>query len=534
LNNKRVRVIARGENGRLYDLDFKVMDANSIKISNKDSVNLKLAVTQLPPLEETPWYKVAQVAARGAMMVRSAGFTYNLREGLVLPNFRPNIGDIWGQGQTNFGNAPGLDFAFGLTDESYIQKALDRDWLVKNEDNVTPAMFNTTETFTFKAALEPFVGLKIDLNAKYSTTDRKEMYFMFDAMPQKLSGMFDMTVVAIGSAFENSKSENNYKSKSFEAFLHNREVIKSRLENVYTNDIRNYPNAGFIAKETTFPGEAFDPSKGNVALNSVDVLIPAFIAAYTNKNPDKIALTAFPSLKTLLPNWKMTYEGFMQLDFINRNFKNFTLSHEYTCRYLVGSYASYQSWVQAKDDYGFIKDILTNNPTPSSPYDISAVSITEAFSPLIGLNATFKNNMSLKMEMRNTRNVNLNISSYQIVESLSDNYVIGIGYKITEFNKVLKMRHSGGAGFSNDLTISADFSYQRMVSLIRKIQDAYTQGTNGDAQTTIKISADYNLSKMLTVQAFFDRAVSEPLVSSMAYPYSKSSFGISIKLKLSR
>ena len=96
------------------------------------------------------------------------------------------------------------------------------------------------------------------------------------------------------------------------------------------------------------------------------------------------------------------------------------------------------------------------------------------------------------------------------------------------------MKSTGGTGFSNDLTISADFSYKKMLSLIRKIQDAFTQGTNGDSQTTIKISADYNLSKMLTVQAFYDRTMSKPLVSSTAYPYSKSSAGINLKLKLSK
>jgi len=515
LNNKRILVTARRENGKLYDLRFKIVDANSIKISNKDSVNLKLVITQLPPLEEAPWYKTAQVIARGAMMVRSVGFTYSLREGLTLPGFSPNIGGAWGQGQTNSGNAPGFDFAFGLTDDSYIQKAFDRGWMIddieNNEYNIVPATFSSMETFTFKASLEPIVGLKIDLNAKYSTTNSKDMNFITGGkLSTRFGGMFDMTTVAIGSAFGSSKSQ------AFDVFLNNRKTVRNRLVDIYRN-----MGHGSVAD--------------NISLNSADVLIPSFIAAYTKKSSDKIALTAFPSLKSILPNWRMTYDGFMQLDFISQNFKNFTLSHEYTCRYVVGSYASFLSWWQEEGDYsnfGFITN-LNNESVPSSPFDISTVSITEAFSPLVGLNATFKNNMSLKMEMRNTRNVSLNIPS-RIVELNSDDYVVGIGYKLTEFNKVLKMRKSGGAGFSNDLTISADFSYKRMISMIRTIQDAFTQGTSGDAQTGIKISADYNLSKMLTLQAFFDRASSQPLVSTTAFPFSKSSFGIDMKLKLSR
>ena len=521
LNNKRVSVVARGADGKLYAIKFKVVDPNTIKITNKDSVNLKLTIAQLPPLEELKWYKVAQVAARGAMMLRSVGFTYSRRDGLVLPNFKPNVGDAFGQGRTDYGNAPGLDFAFGLTDGSYIQRAEDRGWLVADSvGNITPAMFNTTETFTMKATLEPIVGLKIDLNARRSTTDRQETYFMYDGMPRRLSGMFDMTTIALGTAFGGNNRNPGVNSKAFNNFLSNRSIIRDRLEKIYSG--LDYSNTGF-------QGDV-----NQLSLNSVDVLVPSFLAAYTNKDPNKIALTAFPSLKSILPNWKITYEGFMQLAPINQNFKSFVLSHEYTCRYVVGSYASFQSWVGVEDNFGFVQDVLTNNPTPSSPFDISAVNITEAFNPLIGLNATFKNNMSIKMEMRNTRNLNLNISSFQIVESNADNYVIGLGYKLTEFNKILKMRGSGGPGFSNDLTISADFSYQRMLSMIRKIQDSFTQGTSGDVQTSIKISADYNLSKLLTMQAFFDRATSSPLVSSTAFPFSKSSFGFDMKLKLSK
>ena len=529
LNNKRLRVVARGANGKLYDIRFKVIDPNTIKILTQDSVKVNLAISQLPPAEETTWYKVAQVAARGAMMVRSAGFTYSRGDGMMLPNFRPNVGNAFGQGLFDGINAPGFDFAFGLTDESYIPKALSRDWLILNNENLAAAMFKTTETFTFKAVLEPIVGMKVDLDARRSTTNRQETLLVpgstdgdgtsqlapppkFETMPRRLGGTFEMTTIAIGSAFERSSVDNNYHSKAFNNFLDNRSVIKCRLDGIYG--------------ELPLPGGAAN----EVSINSIDVLIPSFLAAYTNRNPNNIALTAFPSLKSILPNWRITYEGFMQLDLINQHFKKFELSHEYKCRYVVGTFASFLSWVSVDDNFGY----LTSNNSLSSPYDISAANITEAFNPLIGLNATFKNNMAIKLEKRGTRNLNLNISSFQIVESNSDEYVVGLGYKIMEFNKILKMKGSGGANFSNDLTISADFSYRKMLSMIRKIQDAFTQGTNGSAETSIKISADYNLSRMLTMQAFYDRAMSRPLVSSTAFPFSKSSAGINMKLILSK
>ena len=40
-------------------------------------------------------------------------------------------------------------------------------------------------------------------------------------------------------------------------------------------------------------------------------------------------------------------------------------------------------------------------------FDIASVSITEAFSPLIGLNMTMKNSLMLKFEYRKQRNLTM-------------------------------------------------------------------------------------------------------------------------------
>jgi cell surface protein SprA len=200
----------------------------------------------------------------------------------------------------------------------------------------------------------------------------------------------------------------------------------------------------------------------------------------------------------------------------------------------VGAYSSYLNWVEASDGIGFIRSVTTDNPIPSSPYDVSAVSISEAFDPLIRLNSVFLNNMSMKLEYKTSRNINLNISSYQIVEMTTSDIGGDLGYRIENFNKILNLPKTGGTNFNNELRVSAGISYRRMQSLIRKIQDAFTQPTSGDTQTMLKLTADYSMSKMLTVQAFFDRQISKPLVSSTAYPLTKTAFGINVKLSLNR
>ncbi|MCC8145104.1 MAG: cell surface protein SprA [Bacteroidales bacterium] len=531
LNNKRVRVSARSENGKIYKVKFKAIDNNTVRINNKDSVILNVTVTQLPPLDDLMWYKIAQGTARGLMMVRNVNFSYSQTQGLMLPYFKQEIGDFFGQGSSNAGKAPGWDFAFGLVGEDYIDKAIDRDWLYRNDLNVNPAMFNTTEMFSFSALLEPMVGLKITLNANRTATDQSNILITQNSKSKRFSGNFTMTTISIGTAFGKSNADNGYYSETFEKFLNNRQVIAQRLENNYQGT--TYPTNGFL-EGTAIGGTPYNPSEhGGVSLNSSDVLIPAFLAAYTGKNAGKISLNPFPALKNLLPNWKLTYEGLIQLAPISKHFKTFTLEHGYKSNYSVGQYTSHTEWVEAGNGLGFIQS-QTNTPLPSSPYNITAVSINEIFDPLIALNSVFHNNMSVKLSYKISRNISLNISSYQIVEASSTDIGGDLGYRFENFNRVIGLRKTGGQSFNNELKVSAGLSYKRVQSLIRKIQDNYTQPQSGDSQLMLKLTADYNMSRLVTLQAFFDRQVSKPLISSTAYPLTKTAFGFNLRISLSR
>ena len=273
-----------------------------------------------------------------------------------------------------------------------------------------------------------------------------------------------------------------------------------------------------------------------VDLNSSDVLIPAFLAAYTGKNPKSVGLTAFPSLLKLLPKWNITYDGLMQIPLINKHFKVFNLDHQYSSIYSVGAYNSYMNWVTANgsEGIGFAQNVMSNNPFPSSPYDITTVSINEVFSPLFGITSTLQNNLSIKLQYNRTRNINLNVSSYQVTEMIKNDFTFGTGYRFDNFNKILKIKKTGGANFNNELKVDAAISYSKTLSLIRKIEDNFTQAIGGNANTMIKLTADYRMSSMITLTAFFDKQINNPLVSSNAYPLSKSNFGISVRVDLAR
>ena len=528
---KKVRITARGADGKVYSIKYKPINYAQVMILNKDTAHLKLTIVPGPqPLEGT-LTKVAEYSSRFLMMVRRVNIQYSLVDGMMLSGYAPEVGDMFGQRRTGT-LAPGLGFAFGAVRRSFIDEADERVWLVKNENMTTPAMINSAKNLTIRANLEPIAGLKIDLNANRVDTRSTDIYYMQDGMPEQMGGSFTMTTIALGSAFGGSGNANNgYSSKAFDKFIAHRSVIAQRLADTYSGTV--YPSSGFMAGHA-LAGKPYDPAVGGgVSLNSMEVLVPAFLAAYTGKDPNKVGLSAFPSIKSLLPNWRVTYDGLIRIPVIRKYFKSMMLSHQYRCSYSVGAFSSFLDWVDAgQDGLGYIRDIQTGNPTPSSPYDIAAVSITEGFSPLFGVDATLLNNITGKFELRKTRNLSLNISSYQLVEALSNEFVIGVGYKLTEFNKVLKMKKT--RDFSNDLTIRLDFSYRKMQSLIRKIEDQFTQATSGNIAKTIQFSADYGLSRALTLRAFYDLQINEPIVSTSSYPTSNSNYGISLRFSLAQ
>lgn len=542
LNTKKIEVIAR-KDGKTYPIKIKKIDENSILILNKDSANIQLSIegrykdTEFPQILKD----IADYSARGLMSLRTLGFNYSKRNETYISGFRPGIGDAFGQKGSEYGMVPGLGFAFGLEGgNDFIEKSIERNWLVGNDMNITPSIYNNAEKFEFRAQLEPIRDLKIELNANHENNKRTEIQYslLSDGTANTMrtyGGNFSMTTVALKSALKSSNAKNNYYSKAFNTFLSNRKIVKNRLEAKYRNT--NYPVGGFLADGgSALQGSPYNPTNGEVDINSADVLIPSFIAAYTGRDAGKVALTAFPSLWSILPNWSISYDGLSNIPIIKEKFRSIRLNHAYNCYYQVSNYSSFSNWMQAggqmEDDLGYIRDVLSGNPVPSSPYDISSVGISEFFNPLFGVEGILNNNMTINTRYNNARTLTLNMASYQIIESLQKEFVVGFGYRINEFNRLIGLTPKTQKQFNNDLNIKADLSHKTVEALLRKIQENFTQATSGSTIVTIKISADYAMSRSLTLRAFYDRILNKPLISSSAYPTTNSNFGISLKFIL--
>ena len=545
-NTKRLIVSAKTEDGKAFHLKYKVLDNNTIRITSKVDSATKLKVNVLPkaPLEEKAWYKTMQAISRVAMMARNVSFSYRNNYQLTLPGFLPTIGDAFGQTKQGI-MSPGLDFAFGFVGDSYIEKAREHDWLLLNDSIATPAATSKTEDLQIRMTLEPVKNLKIDLNAMRTMTTQKSTQYMYEGTPTTQSGSFQMTTISIGSAFEGMGDANSgYRSKTFEKFVGSLQDFRNRVEQQYAGMI--YPAGSSLA------GGKFDASRTPVNQYSADVMVPAFLNAYTSMGGKSLSI--FPALSRLLPNWTVKYSGLGKLPWFRDHFKSVNINHSYKSVFAVGSYNSYSTFQEYVNGLGFIEDATTGNPSPSSMFNVSQVSINEAFSPLLGLDLTFNNNMTLKGEYRQTRVMNLSMTSIQLNEAVSKDWVIGMGYRMNNFHlfgmggkrKAVKSKGKGSAdkqknssnsnsyGTNHDLNLRLDFSFRKQAAIVRDIASMMSSASSGNNALKLSFSADYTLSKMLTMSFYYDRQTNTPLLSSSSYPTTTQDFGLSIKFSLTR
>ncbi len=529
LGVKNVRVSATTTDDKPFKVEYKAKDKDNVEIKTLGEENLKFTITEIKDSERKNFFtEAAQYATRVLMSVRSASVKWKYTTTLSVPQFIPEIGDAFGQTNSYDVMAPGLDFAFGFAGQSYVQKAIDRGWLMGDKSQTAPAIYDRNKEFTADVVIEPIAGLKITLTGIRNDRRSNQIQFMFDDPSIIYGGSYNKTHIALKTAFKSVRSDNNYQSDVFDKFLSNIPVVADRLRQQYIGSV--YPDRGFL-RTNSMAGQTFSVQNGDINTSSSDVLIPAFMAAYSGKDAAKINLNPFPGLKDILPNWKITYDGLTRIPLFKKLFKSIMLNHTYTCIYSVGSYTTYSDWVAVGENIGFTQDAITEGAIPSSPYNISSVKLEENFAPLFGVSVTLNNDLTLSADYKTKRVLTLNSSAGQLMESLEKGFKLGCSYKIANFNQVLKIK-SKQQNVSNDLELSLNIDMSSNSALIRKIEFNTAQAQSGARTLKLDFKATYALSKRISLTAYYDYVSNTPLVSTSSYPTSSSNYGLAIKLNL--
>ena len=544
LNSELIRVTVADSTGKAIPVSFKANGNTKVTVTPKANCEkATITVATRDPNERTPAQITGDMFAYVGTMLRRVQVTYRETNSMTLPGFAPEAG-FMGQRKVNGSYAPGFDFAFGFIPDNMVERAKERGWLSGDTTIIQPATKAHTSDLDIKLTLEPLPGLKVQLNGKRYYAQSTSIIYSYDYLQETMTGSFNITQCGLATLFSRVGSqEENFSNSAYDRFLEYIDIMRDRVQGQYTGII--LPSKGFLSNIPE--GTVYDPNKhGQVSRSSSDVLVPAFLAAYTGRDIYSISMNPFLGLLQIIPNWSITYDGLGRLPWMRDHFKSVTLTHAYTCKYAIGSFGSYSTWVGADGNnkqIGFVRDVTNpDKPMPSSAYDISNVTLTEAFAPLIGLNMTMKNSLSFKAEYRKQRNLALNITSVQLTEGHTNEFVLGAGYTVKNLSFIAKKKDGGQKKVSNDLKLQLDISYKDVKMLLRKIPPSsrpedqaanISQASSGNKVFTIKISADYVLSQKINLQLFYDHQGTTPLMSN-SYPIKADNVGLNIKLMLTR
>ncbi|PIP54052.1 MAG: cell surface protein SprA, partial [Bacteroidetes bacterium CG23_combo_of_CG06-09_8_20_14_all_32_9] len=425
----------------------KIVNENRVLITtNKDVYGANVVITGQRIKEDNIFIIALEQTARLMMCVKNINVTYSENNGTVLPGYLPRT-QFMGMEQYDGPNwAPGLGFISGFQDTGFGLKAANNyHWLTKDTLLNAPYLMNNTKTLNLRATIEPLTAMRIDVTANRTYSENTTKYFRYNSSEdrfygygEQVSGSFSMTYNTWHTTFE--KFTADYSSKNFTKFKGNRITIANRfrdrrLENSLA-DLYNYTGQ---TDSAGFP-DGYGPT-------SQDVLIPAFLAAYSGKSPEHIWLTSFPGVAAMSPNWSVNYGGLTKIKFIKKYFRTLTFAHAYRSSYSVNSFITSLDYHE-DNGLNWVRYTL-GNFIPER--EINAVSINEQFSPLFSLDGTMINSVIAKVEIKRSRNLAFGLSNNQITEMQSKEFIFGTGYRYKDLTFLINSKT-----FKSDLNLRAD------------------------------------------------------------------------------
>jgi cell surface protein SprA len=436
-------------------------------------------------------------------------------------------------GMSDYNNvlAPGWPFILGFSDSRFFDRAASNGWLSRDSLLNTPATSNNRFDISLRSLIEPFPGMRIDVSADRRFLEGSSAYYIADIngnFPDStrnriINGNFSISVISWGTAFEKISKDNEYVSPTFENFKNYIEIISDRRAAERRRIDPGYDPGLNVETGGRLEGKY----KNGYGQTSREVLIPAFIAAYTKSDPNKVPLETFPSALRMMPNWRLQFDGLSKFEFVQRWFRSINISHQYRSTYQIGSYTTNLNYIAGPSGISDIRDMQNNF---IQQYEINVVSINEQFSPLVNVDLNWKNSLTTRFEWKKSRTVSLNLTSNQIADVRIDELIVGAGYRFDDVRIVIR---TGGVqkALKSDLNLRLDLSIRDNKTIARKLIENVNQPVVGQKVFTAGLTADYVLSDRFNLQVFADHTFNDPFVAN-TYPTSNTNIGFSLKFTL--
>lgn len=434
--------------------------------------------------------------------------------------------------------APGFGFILGKQpDSNWLNNAAKRGLITKDSlfNDLFVQSFN--QKIAVSAQLEPVRDFTIDLNIGKTFTKNYSETFKdttgtgnhFSHLSPYVNGGFNVTYIAFNTLF--GKYDPNRISATFLKFEDYRKILSQRLgtQNTYNKQVGNPTGADGYAL--------------GYGRYSVDVLVPAFIAAYTGQDPTKVSLIRQQNSNIKSnpfsgiiprPNWRIAYNGLSRIPGLDKIFTNFSLTHAYNASLGMNSFTSALNY-QDVSRYGYPSFIDTtggsHNYVPF--FLVPNITIQEQFAPLIGFDMTFTNQLSLKFDYTKQRQLSMSLIDYQLSEVRSTEITFGGGFRKRGLKLPFKLPFSkkDTKKLDNELSFNLTFSIRNNVASNSILDQNSAFATNGSKEISIHPTLDYYLNNRIKLTLYFDQRRVNPYISSSA-PTIDTRAGMQIRISL--
>jgi cell surface protein SprA len=515
------------------DTIFRTVTKNGVKV--KEIKRLKIKRIKDPNAMPDVGI-MGRVFGKLISSVKQVNASYSETGNTRLPGYMDSsqyVGQNWRSMQ------PGFDFLSGRQpDTAWLNKAGRSGVISKSNEFNTLFQQSFNQRLTLTAQLEPVRDLTISINLnKTFNKDYSELYKdtsgtgnNFGHLSPYAGGGFDISFIAFKTLF--GSFDPNQISGTFTKFQDYRQVISQRL-----GKLNPYSAAVPVGDNYAYGYNRY----------AIDVLIPAFVAAYTGKDPSKVALIkqSNPSIKSNpfgsilpMPNWKIDYNGLSRIKGLDKIFSNVTISHGYTGSLSMNGFTSALLYRDI-DRFGYPSffDTVSKNYVPY--FLVPNITIQEQFAPIFGIDMMFTNQFQAKIEFVKQRTLSLSLVDFQLSETRSSEFSIGAGYrkkglKLFGGFKLPKFLSKDGSGkMDNEINFRFDLRVRDNVTVNNRLDQAATLPTGGSKEVTLTPSVDYFLNSRINIKLFFDQRRVTPYISSSA-PIVNTRAGVQVRVSLAQ
>nr|WP_314897669.1 cell surface protein SprA [uncultured Flavobacterium sp.] len=433
--------------------------------------------------------------------IKNVQMNYTENSGTILPGYTPGVGFLGS-------SRPSLGFIFGSQDDVRYEAAKN-GWLTNYPDFNQNYSQVTNRLFKATANVDLLPDLKVDLSLDRAYSKNfSEQYDVTDGQYNSRSpysyGLFSISTVLIKTSF--STSDEN-ESVAFEDFRNNRLAVANRLATQRGIDINNPAN---------LDAEGYPLGYGK---NNQAVLLPAFLAAYSGTNASDVSLGIFRNFP--IPNWAVKYNGLMRYAFFKKNFKRFSMQHNYRASYTINAFRSnfeYDKTPNGVDASGnfFNRTIMSN------------INLVEQFSPLIRMDFELKSSLKVLTEIKKDRALSMSFDNNLLTEVKGIEYVVGLGYRFKDVIFSSRLADNPTGIIKSDINLKGDLSYRNNQTIVRYLDYDNNQLAGGQNIWSLKITADYAFSKNLTAIFYYDHSFSKAVIST-SFPLTNIRSGFTMR-----